>query len=425
MAIHVVGSGESLWIISKRYGVPIPTIVRDNGLVSSNLIVPGLALYISNTRTPYYDRFYRIKAGDTLWFLAQRFRTSVEGILQANPGINPNQLMIGQRLIIPSPVRLPLTTLGFIEPYNPEAFLTTFNQLADRLTYIAVAAFSVTEEGYAYVFLRDQEIVARSKQLNVTPLLMIRNVSREGEFSPELIGNILENATYRNHLISSLVNLVRTRGYGGVSIDFEFVPPNRRNEFNLFLRELKKALGGDLLHINIHAKSEDLPKNRIVGAYDYEEIGKIADLVAVMTIDYGYPTGPPDPISPIWWVEEVLRYALAHINPTKVQMALALYGYDKSGSDHVTRALSVQAAQNQAITEGSPIQYDLVSQSPWYQYWRDTTEHIVWFEDSRSYREKYRLIDEYGIAGTTFWQLRLPAPQNFSFLRDNITVRKN
>ena len=97
-------------------------------------------------------------------------------------------------LMIPSPIKLPLTTLGFIEPYNPEAFLANFEQLANELTYIGVAAFSITEEGYAYVILRDQEIVVRSKQLNVSPLLMIRNFG-DGEFSPEIIGNILENPT--------------------------------------------------------------------------------------------------------------------------------------------------------------------------------------------------------------------------------------
>lgn len=424
MAIHVVSSGEALWAISSHYGVPIPTIVRDNGLFSTNSIVPGLALYISKNHTPYYDRYYRVVAGDVLWALAQRFRTSVVRILRANPGINSNRLKIGQMLVIPSPVRLPLATLGFIEPYNPEAFLSTFNLLANQLTYIAVAAFTVTEEGNAYVFLRDQEIVARSKQINVTPLLMIRNF-RDGEFSPEVIGNILGNPTYRNQLINSLANLVRNRGYGGVSIDFEFIPPERRSEFNLFLRNLKIALGDYLLHVNIHAKSEDLPTNPIVGAYDYREIGQIADIVAVMTIDYGYPTGPPDPISPIWWVEEVLRYTLTQINPNKVQMAMALYGYDKTVPTNLTRALSVLGAQNQAIKEGAPIQYNSVSQSPWYQYWKNTTQQIVWFEDIRSYTEKYKLIDKYQLLGTTFWQLSLPAPQNFAFIRDNLTVRKN
>ena len=48
-----------------------------------------------------------------------------------------------------------------------------------------------------------------------------------------------------------------------------------------------------------------------------------------------------------------------HISaPRKLQMALALYGYDKRVSTNQTQALSVQGAQNQAIMKGSPIQYD-------------------------------------------------------------------
>ena len=105
-------------------------------------------------------------------------------------------------------------------------------------------------------------------------------------------------------------------------------------------------------------------------------------------------------------------------------MALALYGYDKRVSTNQTQGLSVQGAQNQAMMKGSPIQYDEVSQSPWYQYWEGKDQHIVWFEDIRSYSEKYKLMDQYQLLGTTFWQLSLPAPQNWAFLRNNIAVQK-
>jgi len=44
---------------------------------------------------------YTIKAGDTFFLLAQRFNVSVAAIQQANPGVNPNQLTIGQVVNIP------------------------------------------------------------------------------------------------------------------------------------------------------------------------------------------------------------------------------------------------------------------------------------------------------------------------------------
>jgi LysM repeat protein len=46
---------------------------------------------------------YTIKPGDTFFLLAQRFNVGVAAIQQANPGVNPNQLTIGQVINIPCP----------------------------------------------------------------------------------------------------------------------------------------------------------------------------------------------------------------------------------------------------------------------------------------------------------------------------------
>ncbi|MGE5527568.1 MAG: LysM peptidoglycan-binding domain-containing protein, partial [Patescibacteria group bacterium] len=46
---------------------------------------------------------YTIQAGDTLFALAARFGTTVQAILAANPGLDPNRLMIGQQICIPVP----------------------------------------------------------------------------------------------------------------------------------------------------------------------------------------------------------------------------------------------------------------------------------------------------------------------------------
>jgi g-D-glutamyl-meso-diaminopimelate peptidase len=53
--------------------------------------------------TPYLTGYvrHRIKSGDTLYGLAQRYRTTIRPIEAANPGINPLNLQIGQILIIP------------------------------------------------------------------------------------------------------------------------------------------------------------------------------------------------------------------------------------------------------------------------------------------------------------------------------------
>lgn len=421
MAVHVVGVGENLWSVSTRYNVSSQTIVSVNGLTSPTEIVPGLALYIPMNTLPI--RSYRIKAGDSLWNIASLYNTSLSIISKANPSLAINNLRIGQVINIPSPNKLAISTLGFLVPSDLQANLSTINSLANQLTYLAIVNYSFTKEGYAFVQVSDSDIIARCKQLNISPLLMIRNFTASG-FSAELAGEVLGNPTYRQNLVASIVNLTISRGFDGVSLDLEFIPPARRNDFNLFLQALKRQLGDLILNVNVHAKSADLPTNRIVGAYDYAFIGKVADLMAVMTIDYGYPGGPPDPVAPIGWVEEVVKYTLTQVNPEKILIAMPLYGYDKVVSTNATTGLSVLAAQNKAISSGAPIEFDQTVKSPWYRYWTNTEERIVWFEDIRSYIEKYKLIDVYQLVGTTFWQISLPAPQNWAFINKDIQVNK-
>ena len=62
---------------------------------------------------------------------------------------------------------------------------------------------------------------------------MIRNLAGT-DFSAELAGSVLENPIYRGNLVASIVNLATQRGFGGVSIDFEFIPPARRNDLFCF-----------------------------------------------------------------------------------------------------------------------------------------------------------------------------------------------
>ncbi|HHZ18463.1 MAG TPA: LysM peptidoglycan-binding domain-containing protein [Acholeplasmataceae bacterium] len=44
---------------------------------------------------------HAVRPGDTLWTIARRFNTTVRAIMLVNPGINPNNLRIGQIICVP------------------------------------------------------------------------------------------------------------------------------------------------------------------------------------------------------------------------------------------------------------------------------------------------------------------------------------
>ncbi|WP_226654858.1 glycosyl hydrolase family 18 protein [Guptibacillus hwajinpoensis] len=420
MAVHTVVSGDNLWRLSSAYGVPILTIKTVNGLISDRL-VPGLNLYIPDQDLP--ERFYQLKQGDTFWNLSQQYKTSVQAIVAANPTLNPSALPVGARIRIPTLEKYEMKTLLFFDAIEGSSYLETLKNLAASITYLAVFTYSFTPTGEV-IPINDEEILEQAKVLDIKPLLVISNY--EGQmFSPELADVVLQSKEKRSTLVQSLVTNVKKKGYAGVSVDFEFVPPERRKDFTAFMQELKKGLGNLTLQLNAHAKSSDMPTNRLVGFLDYRAVGEIVDIVSVMTIDYGYAIGPPAPIAPVWWVEEMLMYAIGQINPRKVMMAMSLYGYDWAlPSQKPAEMIPVQNAQNRAISGWLPIQYNQTAQAPTYSYNLLDKEHIVWFEDIESMKAKYKQMQAYDLLGATYWRLRFPFPQNWAYVEKNMQVLK-
>lgn len=96
MHIHVVQSGDSLWQLSQRYGIGTNEIVNANGLEDPNRLVIGQALIIP---TPYVR--YTVRPGDTLSGIARQFGTTVQAIMQASHITDASKIYPGQLLTIP------------------------------------------------------------------------------------------------------------------------------------------------------------------------------------------------------------------------------------------------------------------------------------------------------------------------------------
>ena len=96
MQSYIVLEGDTLYGISKQFGVSISDIKRQNNL-NDNLIVVGDVLIIPSTGTTF---LYTVKKGDTLYSISNRYGVSVESIKSLN-NIGGNNLTIGQSLFIP------------------------------------------------------------------------------------------------------------------------------------------------------------------------------------------------------------------------------------------------------------------------------------------------------------------------------------
>lgn len=107
---HTVTSGDTLDSISKKYNVSASAIAAHNNLDNPNLIVPGSVLKIPPSRDA--PKSYTVKSGDTLGSIAVAHGTTIAAISGVNQIPAPDNLKVGQVLIIPAGTK------------NPEAAVT-------------------------------------------------------------------------------------------------------------------------------------------------------------------------------------------------------------------------------------------------------------------------------------------------------------
>ncbi len=97
MFIHVVQAGESIYQIANTYQVPMAEIIDINQLPNPNQLVIGQALVIPGETINHI-----VRPGESLWSIAQTYGTTVQTLLQYNQ-INNSTIYPGQMIVIPAP----------------------------------------------------------------------------------------------------------------------------------------------------------------------------------------------------------------------------------------------------------------------------------------------------------------------------------
>jgi peptidoglycan endopeptidase LytF len=99
--IYTIRAGDTLFSLANRFGTTVDAILEANPGLDPRSLQVGRRICIPSRRCPQGTFIYVVRRGDTLTAIARQFGTTVQAIIRANPGIDPNQLAIGQEICVP------------------------------------------------------------------------------------------------------------------------------------------------------------------------------------------------------------------------------------------------------------------------------------------------------------------------------------
>lgn len=241
--------------------------------------------------------------------------------------------------------------------------------------------------------------IAAARSKGSKTLMVVHNIS--GGINARSAYLAITN--YRAKVVDGIVGQIDKNGYDGVNIDLEGIPPAYKYQYNALLEDLSRKLKprGKLLTVAIPAKTSD-NGSMWNGAYDYRNIGRLADYVIIMSYDEHWISGPPGPVASLPWVTSVMDYSVKTIPSGKILLGIGCYGYDWPSRQ---MGKAVRWKDMPGLTRYGSVQWDNYFSAPQLTYWQYGIKHQVWYENSYSLGIKLGLVKKYNLGGIALWRL--------------------
>ncbi len=410
--IYTVQSGDSIYSIAREFGVPASRLISDNLLSDPGRLVVGQDIVVL-----YPLETYTVRGGDTLSLISQRTGVDIGTLYRNNPILNGRpRVYPGQILNISydTPPFGEIETLGYAYPYIEEDVI---RRTLPYLTLLGIFSYGLREDGgLIEPEGGDERLLSLSREYGTIPILVLTSITESGTFSSERVENILGDPELRNTVTANLVSTVMEKGYGGVDLDFEYIPEQYADEYAAFAREVKAALGEAYrVSVSLAPKTSENQPGLLYRGHNYRLLGEAADDVLLMTYEWGYAYGPPLPVAPLPEVREVVEFAITQIAPEKIRLGIPNYGYDWAlpyvRGESRAETISNEEALMRARSNGVEILFDEEAQSPYYNYFdrpvtfSDAIEHTVWFQNARGVEAGLNLVREYNLGGIGIWNI--------------------
>ncbi len=416
MIIHTVESGDTIYSISKQYGITSTRIITDNFLNPEKKLVPGQTLIISRP-----CKTCTVMGGDTLESIAKEHNISVLSILQNNPQIADKKILPSQTLNISYNTENSRQIVT--AAYSGGATFETIEKYLPNISMLVVQNVANISKNGILVTKSAKHIAALAKKYRTMPILAIECINERGKHDNSCIESLLNSSVDTEAFISSIISTAKDNGFCGIEINSSGINASNKYRF----ADMLLALSGLCRDNGLYCQSSILPIEAVGKAE--ENIMDISDIIPLWSYIFDdnskkYPAAPLNKIVNFLNSKNVEKFN------DKIMLGIPTFGIEYLKSSYGERKRVINSSDGIILSQkpASITEFDEVTHTPLIKYTdgirRDNISHTVHYEDARSISEKLDVVDEYNLYGVNIMSLEYENPVLWQILNQRYNILK-
>ncbi|HVT84141.1 MAG TPA: glycosyl hydrolase family 18 protein [Chitinophagaceae bacterium] len=320
---------------------------------------------------------------------------------------------------------------------TPESF-ASFKTNLSQISIVCPQTFQISKEGVISGSV-DHRILelARANKIKVMPLIV------NSGFTAQLLHTILSNPLARKRSIKMMLEYGKKYKLDGWQFDLEGLNISDRDNYTSYFKETADALhkaGLQLSAALVHAVENvggPTPYHSFLyenwrAGYDFKELAAAGDFLSIMAYDQHTRRTPPGPVAGADWVERIVQYLINEgVAPEKISLGVP---------DYSMHWFPDYTEEKGGFSNGQQIGYKVVehllakynAELMWnekagchYTFWdNDGVYEYMYIEDGASLKPKLDIVATYKLRGISVWVLGKEAPDFWTTLQQQTTVKK-
>lgn len=192
----------------------------------------------------------------------------------------------------------------------------------------------------------------------------------------------------------------------GINVDFENIDPKNKQDYVVFIQELKQSLNSYDIAVSVDVSRENADPFWS-GSLDRAALGKAADYIIMMGYDEHWATSQKaGSVASIPWTREGIELLMKEVPAHKIILGVPFYTREWiTNSSGQVRSIDRTILETEKLIKekGLRNKWDPQTLQNYVEFYENAEKHQIWIEDKKSMQYRYDLVKEFHLRGTAAW----------------------